>query len=121
MNEKILAADARFPGSVHDAEIWSMSNIRDFLHGNFVRGDEITYLIGDSGYPLLPYLLTPIRGAPHNTPEGRYTCAHTEIRNCIGKYKWIVEKCMALFASGSRVTLSSSFCSTDFLCLCNSS
>jgi len=83
VNGKILVADARYPGSVHDAAIWIMSNIKTFLHNNFIQGDEATYLIGDSGYPLLPYLLTPIRGAEPNTPESLYTQTHQQIRNCI--------------------------------------
>jgi hypothetical protein len=40
-------------------------------------------LIGDSGYPLSPYLLTPVVNAPPNTAESRYTERHRQIRNCI--------------------------------------
>lgn len=83
VNAKILAVNARYPGSVHDAAIWYMSGIRQALHRNFLQGDETTYLIGDSGYPLLPYLLTPIIGAQPGTPQGRYTQMHSQIRNCI--------------------------------------
>lgn len=40
-------------------------------------------VLGDSGYPLEPWLLTPIENAANNTPEGRYTLAHARARNCI--------------------------------------
>lgn len=81
VNCKILAVDSRFPGSVHDAAIFTMSSIKNSLHRNFIRGDENTYLLGDAGYPLLPYLLTPIHGAAPHTREGRYTHQHSQIRN----------------------------------------
>jgi len=98
--------------------IWTMSNIKTFLHNNFIQGDEATYLIGDSGYPLLPYLLTPIRGAEPNTPESLYTQTHQQIRNCIERTNGLLKgvwQCL----HPDRVTLSSNFCCTDFLCLYN--
>lgn len=39
--------------------------------------------MGDSGYPLEPWLLTPIVNALPDTPEFRYTQAHIRARNCI--------------------------------------
>lgn len=78
-----MAIDARYPGSVHDAAIFTMSPIKNLLQRNFLAGDENTYLFGDAGYPLLPYLLTPIHGAAPDTPEGRYTQRHCQIRNRI--------------------------------------
>jgi len=36
-----------------------------------------------SGYPHEPWLMTPIRGAPEDSPEGRYTRALTRTRNCV--------------------------------------
>ncbi|KAJ8915892.1 hypothetical protein NQ315_015505 [Exocentrus adspersus] len=92
-NCKILAINSRFPGSVHDAAIWRMCTPRRYLHRRYRNGDENTYLLGDSGYPLLPYLLTPIVGAPPNSPAARYTHRHSQIRNCvertIGQFKGI--------------------------------
>ena len=39
---------------------------------------------GDSGYPLEPYLLTPILGQQQRTPsEARYNDAHAKTRNTI--------------------------------------
>lgn len=47
--------------------------------------------LGDSGYGLQPWLLTPIVDADENTPEGRYTRGHILARNsierCIGLLK----------------------------------
>lgn len=41
------------------------------------------YILGDSAYPLSPYLLTPIVGAAPNTPEGQYTRVFTRVRNTV--------------------------------------
>ncbi|KAK4882460.1 hypothetical protein RN001_005779 [Aquatica leii] len=76
---KILAINARYPGSVHDSAIWMLSNIKSVLSRNyFQNNDHGTWLLGDSGYPLQPFLLTPIIGANGNTPEGRYTRRHSK-------------------------------------------
>jgi len=48
---------ARWPGSTHDARIFRNSNLRERLESGDLK-DFI--LIGDGGYPLMPYLLTPI-------------------------------------------------------------
>ena len=45
---------ARWPGSTHDATIFQESGLRRWLEEE-PRG----WLVGDSGYPLRPYLLTP--------------------------------------------------------------
>lgn len=53
---------ARWPGSAHDSHIFDNSRIRARLeNGEFGE----TVLLGDSGYPLRNYLITPI-----GTPEG---------------------------------------------------
>lgn len=91
VNTKILAINARFPGSVHDSAIWTMSHIKLFLHENFLNGDQNTYLIGDSGYSLSPYLMTPINNALPETPEGRFNVKHKQIRNCVERTNGILK------------------------------
>lgn len=43
---KILAVNARFPGSVHDAGIWATSQIRQLLQNSYIGGDHSSWLIG---------------------------------------------------------------------------
>lgn len=43
---KIIAANARFPGSVHDAAIWQLSDIRTHLLRQYNNGLRNMYLIG---------------------------------------------------------------------------
>jgi hypothetical protein len=69
---QITALDPRFPGSVHDSAI-CMSNVQRTLTNMWRANLQNTWLLGDSGYPLQPFILTPIVGAQEGTPEERYT------------------------------------------------
>lgn len=73
-NLKILTINARYPGSVHDSAIWGMSAIFRQLRNEFMDDQNPHYhLIGDEGYPLQPWLLTPFTGHfADDTPEGRF-------------------------------------------------
>ena len=47
---------APFPGSVHDSRMWKLSQVGIHIENSFSPGEHI---LGDSGYMLRPYLLTP--------------------------------------------------------------
>ena len=49
---------ARWPGSVHDNHIFRTSQIHDHLEQHHTSLDD-GILLGDSGYALKPYLMTP--------------------------------------------------------------
>ncbi|KAK6484053.1 putative nuclease HARBI1 [Huso huso] len=69
---------AKWPGDTHDAFIWSNSAISQAAkNGQF--GDS--WLLGDSGYPLRLYLLTPILH-PRNAAEERFSNTH-RLTRCI--------------------------------------
>lgn len=88
---RILNINASYGGSTHDAYIWRHSVARQALETSFNNGDRNSWLLGDSGYPLEPWLLTPIENAAPETPEFWYTQAHIQTRNaierCIGVLK----------------------------------
>lgn len=89
---KILNINANFPGSTHDTFIWKQSLVREFLVREYLRNRRGFWLIGDSGYPLEPYLMIPFLDPPDNSPESRYNRAHIVARNsierCIGVWKY---------------------------------
>ncbi|XP_071483870.1 putative nuclease HARBI1 [Diadema antillarum] len=67
---------AKWPGSSHDAFIWENSNIcSDLRNGRLPSG----WLIGDSGYPLQPWLMTPVPH-PASPAEERYNAAFARTR-----------------------------------------
>ncbi|XP_062587653.1 putative nuclease HARBI1 [Saccostrea cucullata] len=69
----------RWPGSSHDAFVWTNSSLSDlFENGGIRRG----WLLGDSAYPLKKYLMTPVLN-PSNPRELAYNDAHAKTRNPI--------------------------------------
>ncbi|KAJ8932215.1 hypothetical protein NQ314_014835 [Rhamnusium bicolor] len=57
---KILNINANFPGASHDSFIWRQSQVRNFLLEKYNNGEmRGTWLLGDSGYPLEPFLMVP--------------------------------------------------------------
>nr|XP_037875929.1 putative nuclease HARBI1 isoform X2 [Bombyx mori] len=70
---------ARWPGSAHDATIFNNSDLRaQCENGSF--GNK--WLLGDSAYPLKPYLLTPLINT-QTRGQQLYNEAHIRTRNCI--------------------------------------
>ena len=69
---------ARWPGSTHDSHIFNTSQICQQLednHNNLEQG----ILLGDSGYALKPYLMTPYY-EPATANQRAYNRAHRKTR-----------------------------------------
>ncbi|XP_026099783.1 putative nuclease HARBI1 [Carassius auratus] len=58
-NYKILDLVPKWPGSTHDARVLSQSGLTGLFKENYVHPG--CHLLGDSGYPLKHWLLTPYR------------------------------------------------------------
>nr|XP_034316524.1 putative nuclease HARBI1 [Crassostrea gigas] len=71
-------AVCRFPGATHDAFILQNSSLPNLIESLQDGG----WLIGDSGYPLKEWLMTPISN-PRSGQEERYNSAHCRTRNAI--------------------------------------
>ncbi|XP_041349301.1 putative nuclease HARBI1 [Gigantopelta aegis] len=69
---------AHWHGSVHDSRIFDNS----LLKQKFEDGDIDGLLIGDSGYPCLPYLMTPLLN-PRDAADNRYNRALCSTRNLV--------------------------------------
>lgn len=72
---RILNLVARWPGSTHDARIFNESTVKTQFEDGHIRG----LLLGDSAYPLTPYLITPVL-APNTPEERRFNDAHVRTR-----------------------------------------
>lgn len=97
-NLRIISVNANYPGSSHDSFIWRQSQVRQFMNDMYLNGRRCTWLIGDSGYPLEPFLMTPFLNAEENSPESRYNYHHASARNCI-------ERCIGLLKTRFRCLL----------------
>lgn len=94
---KVLALNARYPGSVHDSAIWSTSNIRQHLVNNYTNGDRSSWLIADAGYPLEPWVITPV-AAPNNDRERRFNISQRFCRNVVERFNGVFKskfRCMS--------------------------
>ncbi|XP_070522928.1 putative nuclease HARBI1 [Cardiocondyla obscurior] len=100
-NLEITDIVTRWQGSAHDSTIFNNSR----LCANFEArryGDAI--LLGDSGYPLKPYLLTPILYS-RNRAEQRYNEAHIRTRNTIERLFGVWKRRFSILSLGMRYSL----------------
>ncbi|XP_017483193.1 PREDICTED: putative nuclease HARBI1 [Rhagoletis zephyria] len=80
---RIRAVDARYGGAYHDSHVWNLSSERRALKARFDNGERGIWSLGDSGYPLEPWMLTPYRNAAENSAEGRFNHCHAKGRSII--------------------------------------
>ncbi|XP_036340767.1 putative nuclease HARBI1 [Rhagoletis pomonella] len=90
----IRYANAKFPGTSHDSYIWRCTQLQNYLKEKYLRGERNFWLLGDSGFVLQPWLMTPISEAS-NAAEERYNIAHKNTR-CI------VERCIRVLKARFR-------------------
>lgn len=86
-----MNVNALFPGSTHDAYIWSNSMVEPALRNLFNSGNEGFFLIGDSGYPLRPWLLTVANDDETNSPEERFNNTFKKIRATIERCNGVLK------------------------------
>ena len=98
---KIRDIVARWPGSAHDATIFSHSNLyKKFEAQNFSSG----LLLGDSEYPAKNYLLTPVLN-PRTPAEERYNSAHICTRNIIEHVIEVWKRRFPILSTGMKVQM----------------
>lgn len=78
----MLNVFARYSGATHDSYIWSVSQVRLHLKQKFDQGERAAYLLGDSGYPIEPWLMTPYRPVETHI-ERLYNKLHAKKRNIV--------------------------------------
>ncbi|XP_019888574.1 putative nuclease HARBI1 [Ooceraea biroi] len=95
---EIIDIVARWPGSTHDSTIFNHSRIKSLFEAN--RFDD-GLLLGDSGYPNLPYLMTPVQNL--TTPaEHLYNEAQIRTRSKIERCFGIWKRRFPVLSIGSR-------------------
>lgn len=84
--EQFTSINAEWPGSVHDSRVWRNSGLRDIVS----QFDGSACLLGDSGYGLSPWLITPFK-PPRTDPERQFNLLHCRerviIERCFGQLK----------------------------------
>lgn len=100
-NLKAIDIVARWPGSVHDATVFAHSNLHNRMEDNHFRSG---ILLGDCGYPLKSYLLTPARN-PRTPAEECYNDTHIRTRNIIERFFGVWKRRFPVLSIGMRVKL----------------
>lgn len=77
----------RWPGSVHDSRVLKESHIYRRFHQTAPDG----ILLGDSGYPLLRWLMTPFATITCNSQQS-YNNAHTSTRGTIERINGVIKR-----------------------------
>ncbi|XP_049308863.1 putative nuclease HARBI1 isoform X2 [Bactrocera dorsalis] len=80
---RIRSIDARYPGCNHDAHVWGLSKLRCYMERRYREGERNTWLLGDAGYPLQPWLMTPYRSVSQGSRQSNYNIKHSKTRNII--------------------------------------
>lgn len=86
---RILSANARYPGSVHDSHVFESSRVKlqvQQLHNQ----NSNTWLWGDSAYAIKPYMIVPFR-LPRTNQQRQFNKIHKIVRHkierCFGVLK----------------------------------
>lgn len=94
----------KWPGSAHDSFIWNNSHLKYMFETGKISSK--CWLLGDSDYPLQPWLLTPIL-VPRGPAQIRYNSCHRSTRclaeRGIGRLK---QRFRCLDSSGGKLLFS---------------
>lgn len=84
--EQFTSISAEWPGSVHDSRIWRNSDVRGIIS----QFDGSACLLGDSGYGISPWLITPFKPA-RTHHQRQFNLLHCQerviIERCFGQLK----------------------------------
>lgn len=101
---KIQNVVARWPGSSHDSYIFNNSLIKTKME----RGEHYPgVLLGDGGYKLETYLLTPFRN-PETIQQQDYNRIHIRARNCIERLFGVWKRRFPCLVFGLRTKVETS-------------
>ncbi|XP_031348100.1 putative nuclease HARBI1 [Photinus pyralis] len=95
---KISNIVARWPGSAHDATIFNNSRLKTLFEAGHFRS---AIMLGDSGYGLKQYLLTPLLN-PITRPQQLYNESHIRTRNCIERTNGVWKRRFPVLCYGLR-------------------
>ncbi|KAJ8910364.1 hypothetical protein NQ315_007475 [Exocentrus adspersus] len=99
---KIVDVVVRWPGSTHDATIFEYSYIKTRMEQNdFNNG----LLLGDSGYGVKSYILTPLLNPIITAAEHRYNQSHIRTRNIIERMFGVWKRRFPVLSLGLKLEI----------------
>lgn len=98
----IFYLNANFPGRCHDSNVLRTSPLWHTFEVEGRRPFEGAVLLGDSAYPLRPWLLTPFPGDPDGA-KGRFNVAHMRTRNVVERAFGVIKNRFSALKTGLRL------------------
>lgn len=98
--EKVTSVDASWPGSTHDSRIWRRSEIKRVI----MNHNGAASLLGDSGYAIAPWLVTPFL-PPTNRNEIAFNTQHKKERVVIERVFGQLKKRFPILGNLIRINL----------------
>ena len=92
---------AKWPGGTHDSFIFSVSEVKHYLEQNHTT-IEHSLVIGDSGYALKPYLMTPYEN-PTTRQQIRFNTTHKTCRSSVERSIRQLKRRFCCLKEGLRV------------------
>ena len=100
-NLEFMDLVARWPGSTHDSTIFNYSRVKSRLDsGEFKK----SYILGDSGYALSSYMLTPV-SSPRTQAESLFNESQIRTRNTIERAFGVLKRRFPVLSMGIRLSL----------------
>ncbi|XP_036347987.1 putative nuclease HARBI1 [Rhagoletis pomonella] len=99
---RIRFIDATHPGVCHDAFIWNITSLRFEMEQNYLQTHNKVWLLGDAGYPLEPWLLTPYRTPESGSAQAKFNEVHTRCRNIIERRNGVLKNRWRCLLSASE-------------------
>lgn len=105
---------AKWPGASHDSFVWGFSRVKERMARGELRGT----IIGDSGYPLRQYLMTPYSQTVTRAQE-LYNRAHKKTRVLIERAFGILKgRFLCLDKRGGQLVYTPAFAGRIFVACC---
>ncbi|XP_055850460.1 putative nuclease HARBI1 [Episyrphus balteatus] len=100
---KILAVNSQYGGAAHDSFIWKHSDQRKYLEGQYRSSpSRSAWLLGDSGYPLEPWCITPYRSPGEGSSESTFNEVHSKARCVVERTIGILKGRWRILGYGKR-------------------
>ena len=98
----IYYLNANYPGRSHDSKVLRDSPLWRMFEVAGRRPFEGAVLLGDSAYPLRPWLLTPFPGDPDGA-KARFNVAHIRTRNVVERAFGVIKNRFSALKTGLRL------------------
>ncbi|XP_067633710.1 putative nuclease HARBI1 [Eurosta solidaginis] len=120
---RIRYVNAKYPGATHDANVFNMSTLKPRLEDDYRRGER-NIILGDAGYALQPYMLTPYRNPEDGPAECMFNRKHSQGRNIVERTIGVLKnrfRCLlgarALHYEPKKATQIINVCAALHICL----